>query len=70
MALKHYPGQVGVRVPETFIQRLEQIAPTFLRGPRANTAKVLWALEEFLKHQVGRSTGNKDTASEVQASAN
>jgi hypothetical protein len=58
-----------VRVPQTFIERLDEVAPTFLKGPRANTAKVIWALEEFLKNKQRRSTGNKESASESPAMA-
>ncbi len=60
MALKNFPGQVGVKVSEDKLQQLDAIAPEYLRGQRNAARRVQWAVDEFLR--LRRETGISDTA--------
>jgi len=63
MKVKDY---LSMRLPLTIREQLEAIGPDHLRGARANTARVMWALEQFVKSRkraVPRETANEAVSS-------
>ena len=39
-------------IPDTELKRLAEVAPAFLQGDRADTRRVLWAIDETVKRFV------------------
>jgi hypothetical protein len=63
MKVKDY---LSLRLPLSTLDELEQVGPAHLRGSRANTARVLWALEQFIKSR--KKSVPRETAVEAASS--